>query len=154
MFGRRCKTMVIAALVMAAWAPPAAGAATKTKPVEQHCALQVIGESVDGELLTGPLECDSADSTSLAMTASSGVIAKHFTGFNYTGSELDILGTSCTGGWLNMPAGWTNVIASTQSFCTVVHYDLYYLQGSNATTYSPGNNLYNFYARTNSAQYF
>ena len=81
------------------------------------------------------------------------MIARHYTGYWGTGSELDILGNSCSGGWLNMPYGWVNVIESTYSICTVDHYDYYFLSGDSQRLYYPGGNLSALSRRTNSAQY-
>jgi hypothetical protein len=77
----------------------------------------------------------------------------HYTGSNFTGSTLSIVGDSCSGGWLNMPTGWANVISSTASACFVVHFDLYYLAGDTQSTSNPGGNLTVMDNRTNSASY-
>ena len=145
--------MVAAALAMFIVALPPSVDAAPAPALTQHCVLRVTGTLDSGELTTDPLECFATGPLAAAATASSNVIARHYTGFNFTGSELDIVGSSCSGGWLNMPAGWVNVIASTLSICTVDHYDYFYLLGDSARLYWPGGNLYWFYQRTNSAQY-
>jgi hypothetical protein len=120
----------------------------------EHCVLQVTGELDTGELVTAPIECTSDSVATGLLAPSSSVIARHYTGYNWTGSELDILGTSCSGGWLNMPPGWVNVIESTASICTVDHYDRYNLTGAYQTLWSPGGNLTTLSQRTNSAVYY
>jgi hypothetical protein len=81
------------------------------------------------------------------------ISAVHYTGWNFTGSTLSIVGDSCSGGWLNMPNGWQNVISSTSSSCTVVHFDNWYLVGDSQMTFNPGGNLSLLDNRTNSASY-
>jgi hypothetical protein len=129
---------------------PAAGAAN-TKP-DQHCVLQVTGKDArTGQLSTGPLTCDVGAASQ--MTALVTVAAVHYTGSNFTGSTLSIIGDSCSGGWLNMPTGWANVISSTSSSCLVLHWDNYYLVGDSQSLSNPGGNLTYMDNRTNSASY-
>ncbi len=81
------------------------------------------------------------------------IVALHFTGFNLSGSQLTIVGNSCTGGWLNMPAGWTNTISSTLSDCWANHFDYYNLTGSSESMSPGGGNLSALNDKTNSASY-
>ena len=146
------RTIAAAVLVLASGVPENARAGP-VPVATKHCLLQVTGRSASGEFATAPIECYSSQTAARVVSASSSVIARHFTGYNYSGSELDILGADCSGGWVNMPAGWVNVIASTSSICTVDHYDYNYLLGEHVRLTAPGGNLTSFYARTNSAQY-
>ena len=125
--------------------PTASAASTK------QCTLQVIGQQSDGQLITGPLSCTTVAGVGV-LSLPSGVIAIHYTGANLTGSSLSILGSSCTGGWLNLPGGWTNVISSTTTICSAVHYDLNNLGGSNETISGAGN-LGPLDNKANSVQY-
>jgi hypothetical protein len=127
---------------------PAAGAIAD-KPV-QHCVLVVTGQDQETkELITEPMTCTTGDAPQVRTSYS----AVHFTGSNFTGSTLSIIGNTCSGGWLNMPTGWANVISSTSSACFVSHYDLYYLAGDSESTFNPGGNLFFLDNRTNSASY-
>lgn len=139
----------VATIGLAAAAVPSGAHAARAT---EHCVLEVTGELDTGELTTAPIDC-SSDAASQLIALSSSVIARHYTGYNWTGSELDIVGGSCSGGWLNMPAGWVNVIESTASICTVDHYDYYNLLGAMQRLSSPGGNLILLSQRTNSAAY-
>jgi hypothetical protein len=146
---RSSLVLLIAAITLSALVP-AAGAATN--PKEQHCVLQITGKNpVTGEYLTAPLVCDvGAGSRILARIT---IAAVHYTGANFTGGSLSIVGDTCSGGWLNMPNGWQNVITSTSSACGVAHYDDWYLVGALELTFNPGGNLGSLDNRTNSASY-
>ena len=129
---------------------PAAGAASSKG--EQHCVLQVIGQDAKTkELRTGALQCE-VGATSQIMALQT-IAAVHYTGQQFSGSTLSIVGDSCSGGWLNMPNGWQNVISSTSSSCFVVHFDNWYLVGDSQSTSNPGGNLTLMDNRTNSASY-
>src|SRR5262249_23684388 len=104
-----------------------------------------------GQLSTGPLTCDVGAVSQITSLVT--IAAVHYTGSNFTGSTLSIVGDSCSGGWLNMPNGWQNVISSTSSSCFVVHFDNYYLVGDAQSTSNPGGNLTFLDNRTNSASY-
>jgi len=153
---RRVGLALAAAFALSAVAVPAS--AEEDTPL--RCTMAVTGKGSDGRLLTGPLSCTSFPITREAGAALDGAaglravtLATHYTGPNYTGSALTITGSGCDGSWLNMPAGWVDVISSTRSYCTVVHYDYFYLGGAVGVTYSPGGNLLTFDNRTNSAEY-
>jgi hypothetical protein len=141
--------LVVIAISLCALVPAAAAAGSKA---EQHCVLQITGKDTrTGELKTGPLQCETgAASQTMSLQT---IAAVHYTGSNFTGSTLSIVGDTCSGGWLNMPSGWQNVISSTASACYVVHFDLYYLVGDSESTTNPGGNLVFLDNRTNSASY-
>jgi len=150
-----------AALALVVVAPPA-GADTTSKQV--HCYLQVTSvDPVSRVASTAPMVCSStpegarsAARAQLGMArAASYWIATHYAGYNFQGSTLTVTGPGCTGVFINVPAAWVDVISSTQSPCTVTHYDLFWLLGANATTFNPGGNLpASFDNRTNSAEYY
>jgi hypothetical protein len=120
------------------------------EPIDQHCLLRVIGQDpLTKELRTAPLECQTGPAVRMRVTYS----AVHYTGSNFSGSTLSIVGDTCSGGWLNMPAGWVNVISSTWSFCFVAHWDLNNLTGDVQVLTPPGGNLTSLNNRTNSASY-
>jgi hypothetical protein len=81
-------------------------------------------------------------------------IGVHWDGPGLTGSSFTVIGSSCSGGWLNLNALWTNRVSSTQNYCPVIrHYDGYGLTGSHEDTYAPGGNLGFMNNATNSIQY-
>jgi hypothetical protein len=141
---------VAGAVAMTAFVVPLGADAVAAR---EHCVLQVTGQLDTGELTTDPIDCSPNAATNEMLAASSPVIARHYTGYNATGSELDVLGVSCTGGWMNMPAGWVNVIESTYSICVVDHFDGFFLTGSKQRLTPYGGNLTTMADRTNSASY-
>jgi hypothetical protein len=141
--------LVLVAITLCALVPTAGAASPRA---DQHCVLQVTGKDVKtGELRTGPLQCQVGAASQIMSLQT--IAAVHYTGSNFTGSTLSIVGDSCSGGWLNMPNGWQNVISSTSSSCYTVHWDLYYLVGDSFATLNPGGNLGPLDNRTNSASY-
>jgi hypothetical protein len=139
---------------------PANGA---PRPQEEHCVVRVTDQDPrTGELhLTEPT-CSATQVQALervgldpAAVAADWSIGIHFEGPGFTGSSLTVVGADCTGGWLNTPAGWSNVISSTLHGCPhITHYDGYYLVSPSVTTVSPGGNLGSMDNRTSSLQYF
>jgi hypothetical protein len=107
-----------------------------------NCSISILGENPDHSLRMSPMRCTTgiAQSSSIQAAASS-VLAIHYRGYNWTGATLTIYGGACSGGWLNLPAGWVNAIASTRSWCATSHYSGPYLTGISETTYGPGGNL-------------
>jgi hypothetical protein len=150
----RCLAVVLsAALALVVVAPPA-GAAT----ADRHCVLNITGEDpVTHEAFTGPLTCSTTQAGAMRAAGVNSllsvVIATHYTGSNFTGSTLSVMGDACDGEWINMPAAWVDVVSSTRSVCAVTHYDLFYLAGASFTIFNPGGNLIGFDNRTKSAVY-
>jgi hypothetical protein len=129
---------VLIGAVSALTGSSAAVADTAAAHKTQHCSMTVLDENVDGSLRTTPIVCGPV---AISATASDPVLAIHYTGFNWTGSTLTIYGGVCGGGWLNLPGGWVNAIASTRSWCTTTHYEGMSLTGAYVTTFGPGGNL-------------
>lgn len=148
------KVLVLASLVAVPTGATAASTTTKVK----NCSITVVGKDAStGQLITSDPVCSSGPAAAggaQAMSASlpSGVLAIHYTGYNFSGSTLTVYGSGCTGGWLNVPAAWANWIASTQSDCVTSHYDYFYLTGDVEAIWGSGNLTYMAY-RTNSLQY-
>jgi hypothetical protein len=136
---RRALFSVLALVMCGAGLVTTASAASNDRSPD--CALYVLGENADGSLRTSDVQCGTSARSSLQFAASSSVLAIHYKGFNWTGQTLTIYGGACSGGWLNLPSGWVNAIASTRSWCATTHYSGYYLTGSSETTYGPGGNL-------------
>jgi hypothetical protein len=147
----------VGALLLVLLAPSAGAAATAPAvklPTTKQCAVSVMGTNADGSFITTPMTCTTGATTSGTMTALSGAIATHWTGYNLTGSSLTIYGTTCSGGWLNFPAGWSYAIASTNSSCWVDHYTGANLTGASDWTWSTvRRNLASYPWATVSAQY-
>jgi hypothetical protein len=147
----RLRTVLIASTAVLVGLLPGAASAS---PAERHCSVTITGQKPSGELTTTAPTCSSGPAASLAAgpASASSVIAVHYAGANFSGSTYTVNGTGCTGGYLNLPTDWVNVISSTWSSCAVSHFDLYYLAGDVETTYSPSNLLL-LNDRTNSVRY-
>lgn len=120
---------------------------------ERHCSVTVTGKRPSGELITTKPVCSSVrpSEAPAAFTVAS-VVAVHYSLAGFGGSTFTVNGTGCTGGYLNLPSTWVDVISSTWSNCTVTHFDFFYLTGSSETTYGSGN-LTMLDNKTNSARY-
>jgi hypothetical protein len=132
--------LTITSFTLIGAAPALAGAVPA--PSEQ-CSIEIVGLNEDGSYDTGPLVCDTGPTVAaeLAGYSATSVIATHYEGYNFSGASLSISGGSCNGGWLNLPPGWRNRIASTVSGCTTRHYAQLDKGGAVNTTFNPGGNL-------------
>lgn len=130
----RMITTAIAAFGLIAVAAPSAGASVQ--PVAggtRHCVVEVVGQAKDGEYLLSEPECYSDYATAMASiglgsdvttparaeAAAASVqstLASHFDGAGYTGSSFSVSGVDCLGGYINMSAGWDNIVSSTFSW--------------------------------------
>jgi hypothetical protein len=126
-------------------------------PTVEHCAVRVTGMDPDGQLRTTKPTCSADQSAALraVRTAASDVpIGVHWDGPGLTGSSFTVIGSSCSGGWLNLNPLWTNRVSSTQNYCPVIrHYDGYNLTGAFEDSWYPGANLGYLNNATNSIQY-
>jgi hypothetical protein len=148
-FRRRVVTSL--AVVVAVAAVVVVGTPSAASAAEQHCSMTVIGQTARGQLITTPITCgEGGEGGGFSILS---VIAVHYTSANFTGSTLSIQGGPCNGGWLNMPAGWENVVSSTWSACDTTHYDGYGLSGASETLGVGGGNLGSLNDRTNSVRY-
>jgi hypothetical protein len=133
------------------------GQVAAATPTVEHCAVRVTGRAPDGQLRTTAPVCstDQARAQRSVMTAASDFpIGIHWDGPGLTGSSFTVVGSSCSGGWLNLNSLWINRVSSTQNFCPVIrHFDGYNLTGSSEDTYYPGANLGFLNNATNSIQY-
>jgi hypothetical protein len=127
-------------------APPAAGPAPGAQ-----CRTEVVGVDERGTAILGPIVCGGDQQRALAMLATSAV---HYTGPNGGGGSL-VITNACGGAQINLPAAWDNVISSTWSACTVVHYDTDGFGGASQAT-PPGGpfNLGSLDNRAESAIYW
>ena len=140
-------------------------------PSGDYCVVHVTGQKASGELTVSSPRCYASHQS--AMTAEgvgawgSGAsdraqlqaltfeIGYHCDGYNLGGPCTSVVGSNCTGGWLNTSAFWSNRISSTLAGCpTVRHFDLPNLAGSVKVTFGAGpHNLTTFNNRTESLQY-
>ena len=67
-------------------------------------------------------------------------IGLHCDGYNLAAPCTSVVGSGCTGGWLNVSAAWNNRISSTLSGCPQIkHFDGFNLTGAGRSTVSgPG----------------
>jgi hypothetical protein len=151
----RWKRLAVLLLALSPLAVAMAGPSAARAKLESHCVVTIEGQKESGELIVSPELCTSSRDAALSLVAStSSPIATHYTGFNYTGSTYSVAGTGCTGGWLNLPSSWVNVISSTSSICDVDHFDSFFLSGTSQRAWSPGSNLTYMDNKTNSIQYW
>lgn len=141
---------------------------------ETHCAVLVVDQMDDGELVVSEPVCYSdpaalaqwleADSYQLAGAAdgsnvgasSTFTLGIHYDGFNGTGSSISVVGSSCSGGWWNTGSTWANRISSSYNGCARLrHWDLPDKAGSSESTLGVGktNNLTYMDNRTESVSY-
>ncbi len=144
-------------LLMGPGAIPPTSASGATAPAEEHCVVRVTERDATGRLhLTRP-ECAPTRGAALrsaGVTRADWPIGIHFDGPSLTGGSLTVIGADCTGGWLNLPAGWSNRISSTMHGCPRIrHFDGYWLISPAETTLSPGGNLLALNNRPSSIQY-
>jgi hypothetical protein len=157
-------------VVMAAtaWASaPGAGAVERSAPPaaaeeaeeEEHCVLVVLDQGPDGELRTADPVCGPTRPGALQRVGTATLLADfpigvHYDGAGFTGSSVTVMGSGCTGGWLNLPGSWNDRISSTLHGCpTIRHYQHVYLTPPSVTTWSPGGNLGSLSNEVSSIQY-
>ena len=155
----------VAAVVLAAGlaigggiAVTATSAGGAPAPTEEHCVIRVTGHDADGRLHTTAPDCaatrDAALRAAGVTTLADWPIGVHYDGADLTGSSLTVVGADCTGGWLNLPAGWSNRISSTSHGCPRIrHFDGYWLVSPSETTVWPGGNLGLLNNKPSSIQY-
>lgn len=169
---RRAVVCTVMLLVAATFAVPAGAASSEPATREQHCVANVVGQLDSGELELSSLRCyqslvqAKASGSSFTAAGPSGSseasafstldgdvwLATHYDGFTFTGSSFSVFGPSCTG-WLNMTAAWNNKISSTESVCSVWHYDGFNRTGATEMLNAPGGDLTALNNRTGSTQY-
>jgi hypothetical protein len=89
-----------------------------------------------------------------AVQAATFTIGTHYDSATFTGSSTSVVGSSCSGGWLNVSTTWNNRISSTINGCPRIrHFDGASLTGSSVSTYSPGGTLGTLNNKTSSIQY-
>lgn len=148
---KTARRVALAAVAFMALGALPSSAAEDPQGPETHCVVEVTGQRPDGEYTTTRPVCGRSRPNATTPLASS-TLAVHYSGPSFTGSTFTVTGSGCSGGWLNFPSQWTNVISSTWSYCAVSHFDFFYLTGDVEVTYSPAN-LGSLNNRTNSARY-
>ena len=157
--GRAAAGLLALAAPLVGGAGPASGDPHPRAGAEEHCVLVVIGQQPDGELLTAPLVCSPTQAAALARARDRSPLADfpigvHYDGAGFTGSSVTVVGSSCIGGWLNLPAAWNDRVSSTLNGCPQIkHYLHVNLGGTTSTTFSPGGNLGALSDEVSSIQY-
>lgn len=149
--------------------------------VEQHCVVEVVGESESGELITTEPVCFPVFSDAIrfasagdvvlpqsvggdivfanggvAEAVSSFAIGIHYDDYKGKGSSITITGSSCGGGYWNATGFWANRIKSSYNGCPKLrHYDYPNRGGASQSTYTVGqtDNLSTLAGRVESVQY-
>ncbi len=157
------RVLVVGIVAASLLTTPAIGFAV---PIEReaHCVVTVIDELETGELVASEPTCFAtfadavwlasggtislAESTegsvmfedaSLIAAMSSFALGIHYDGFGGSGSSITVVGSSCTGGWWNTSASWSNRISSSYNGCSRLrHYNLPNKGGSFQDTYGAG----------------
>jgi hypothetical protein len=133
------------------------GQGAASTPTVEHCAVRVTGMDPDGHLRTTAPACSSDQASAMravGTTSSDFPIGVHFDGPGLTGSSFTVVGSSCSGGWLNLNSLWINRVSSTENHCpTIRHFDGYNLTGASEYTFGAGGNLSVLNNATNSIQY-
>ena len=137
--------------------------------------MRVIGKKSSGELVTSAPECRGTYSGALAavgvagadtlqagatseelqtFATTSSTIGTHYDGFGLTGSSFSVVGSDCSGGWLNLSSTWDNRVSSTANGCPRIrHWDGDNISGAWQETYGGGGNLSTLNNKANSIQY-
>jgi hypothetical protein len=135
----------------------------------KHCVVHVVGQTSSGELQVGPEACygtfeDAMSAEGVdawgpgaagrASALATFAIGIHYDGANFTGPSMTVVGSNCSGGWLNVSAAWNNRISSTEHGCPRIrHYSGANRTGTSQTTVYPGGNLTTLNNLTSSLQY-
>ena len=165
---------ILAAVLVALIVPLAAQRPAEAGPPQSatQCVAHVVGQSPTGQLELGATRCYATQAQAMsaedvglwgpgaseraAVTAPTFVLAIHCDGYNLGGPCLNIVGTGCTSGYVNLDATWNNRISSTQNGCpTIRHYNGFNLTGTVKTTTGVGvvHNLTTFNNLASSIQY-
>lgn len=115
-------------------------------PREEHCVMQVLDQQDSGEFTLSKEACfDDFDDMIAYFDASTNadfIIGTHHEHSNLRGSSFSVLGSSCIGGWLNVPSSWDNRISSTVNGChRISHWEDVGTSGASENTYSPWGNI-------------
>jgi hypothetical protein len=167
------KRVIAVALVAASIGLLAVPTASAAKgPSLDQCVVHVLRTTSTGELKLSAPNCYPTRSEAMAaehvgawgvgasaraaVTNTTFTIGYHCDGYDLTGPCTSVVGTGCTGGWLNTSTAWNNRISSTENGCpTVRHFDGANLTGASVNTTGVGSytNLVTFNNKTSSLQY-
>jgi hypothetical protein len=167
---RRFLTAAAAIVALVPVLVTARAAASPSEPAKtgDYCVVHVTGQTTSGELMTSSPRCyeryaaamQSEGVTAYGTDASQVALADfqiglHCDGYGLAAPCTSVVGSSCSGGWLNVSAAWNNRISSTLSGCPQInHYDGYNLTGGVWAVFGSGpHNLTLFNNRTSSMQY-
>lgn len=162
-----CRGSRIAAvgLVALVWSGLVIESAAAESPTTTHCVVEVVAER-DGRYITGPESCSpsfqeaqmtaSESESDYATAAGSNTIGVHFTGTNFTGSSITIVGDVCSGGVWWPTGSWNNNIASSYHYCgskPTIFYDSSSCSGTSRTIYNASSTLYTMNDRASCVRY-
>lgn len=170
--------VVFTVLVLPISAAPAGAAAPDH---QTHCVVEVVAQTADGELLTGPADCYPTFAEAMAVASggrlrllaatpgsvvltdeaiaesvSSFTLGIHYDGASGSGSSISVVGSSCAGGYWNTSSSWSNRITSSWNGCARLrHWDGPSKTGSYQDTSGVGttDNLTTMDNRTESVSY-
>ncbi len=163
------RVLLVAIAVAATFVVPVRGAEA-APATGDYCVVHVTSQKASGELTVSSPRCyaaydtatlsegvsaDRSDTSGQEAAAATFQIGLHCDGYNLGAPCTSVVGTGCTGGWLNVSAAWNNRISSTLSGCpTIIHFDGFNLTGATKSVSGPGpHNLTTFNNRTSSIQY-
>lgn len=154
------------AAVMLSAPLPMATSFESDRVIEEHCVVEVVSQSADGEFVLSDPLCFRSLSEAMTYAAGGAVAGEelselsgpqlfaepssgqvlytftlgiHFDGTNGSGSSISVVGSSCTGGWWNTGGTWANRISSSWNGCyRLRHYDLPNKSGTWADTTGVG----------------
>ncbi len=130
---------------------------------QRHCVVKVIAEE-DGQIVTGEERCSSnyaearafASEAFGAAEASTNTVGVHFTGTNFSGSSITIVGTICSGGVWYPTGGWNNNIDSSYHYCgskPTIFYDSSSCSGTSRAIYGSSSTLFTMNDRASCVRY-
>jgi hypothetical protein len=162
-FVRKLSTVVGAAALACLVAAPAAAAETDAesdidkRTAARYCVVY-LDQPGDEACYSSPSAVEAAMSWRSGASAAlaQSIIATHYDLTGWSGSSVNIVGASCTGGvW--WPTGWwDNRISSTRNYCgggPITHYDSSSCSGTNSSSTASTSNLGWMSDRTSCVRY-
>jgi hypothetical protein len=164
------RLLIAAALVVGMLVVPGRPADAVPPATGDYCVVHVTGQKATGELTVSTPRCYADLATSMraegvsawgagasqrAAALTDFTIGYHCDGFGLAAPCTSVVGSSCSGGWLNLSSVWNNRISSTLSGCPQInHFDGTNLTGAVKSTFGAGPfDLTTFNNITSSIQY-
>lgn len=120
--------------------------ATGASSRDEHCTVRVIGQEDSGQFILSEEECfDTYDEMLSGLeegTDADFIIGAHYEHSNLGGSSFTVVGSGCTGGWLNVRPSWNDRISSTANGSyRISHWEHQGTSGAEFKTRSPYGNI-------------